>query len=49
MNHCPLCTHPIYLDVDEPHILRCILRFGVFVRFGSGSWWWWCNPSARVS
>lgn len=46
---CPLCGHPIYLDIDEPHVLVCILRYGVFVRFAGAAEVWWSArlPAAR--
>lgn len=37
----------IYLDVDEPHILRCLLKYAIEVRFPGAAWVRWINPLTR--
>ncbi len=34
----------IYLDPDEPHVLRCFLRYAIEVTFDGARWWRWRNP-----
>lgn len=48
MNFCPICYYDIYLDVDEPHIIRCMLKYAIEVRFvGEKRWWRWTNPDTK--
>ena len=52
MHSCPICTEPMYLDPDAPHVLRCILKWAIEVRFGDGAWWRWVRevyPNSTLS
>lgn len=39
LDFCPVCMFEIYLDPDEPHLLRCLLKYAIEARVGDDPRW----------